>query len=189
MFLKPKNKEGEKKKNFKDRVFTSFNTGFDAFQNRYLSLIKPLIQHKWVSMLVLVGIAGVTYVLMASTPKAFIPTEDDSFLTYSITMPPGASLSRTKKTLAKADSILSLRDDIDGRTSISGYNGIDANASPSFAVGYINLKPYNKRGKVKDINKIMESILNDLSQIHEASFQVFPRPTIQGFGDFSGVEF
>jgi len=169
--------------------FRRFNRTFDNFITIYRRNLERLLHKPKLTLGVLLIMIGSGIGALLLTPTSFIPTEDDSFLTYSITMPPGASLSRTKKTLAKADSILSLRDDIDGRTSISGYNGIDANASPSFAVGYINLKPYNKRGKVKDINKIMESILNDLSQIHEASFQVFPRPTIQGFGDFSGVEF
>src|SRR5690606_3638913 len=36
---------------------------------------------------------------------------------------------------------------------------------------------------------IMDTIRSDLSQITDAKFSVFPRPTIQGFGDFSGLEF
>jgi len=34
----------------------------------------------------------------------------------------------------------------------------------------------------------MDTIRNDLSQINEATFTVFPRPTVQGFGDFAGIE-
>lgn len=34
----------------------------------------------------------------------------------------------------------------------------------------------------------MDTVLADLSQINEASFNVFPRPTVQGFGDFSGIQ-
>src|SRR5690606_25501268 len=102
--------------------------------------------------------------------------------------PPGASLARTKVVLAQADSILKQRNDVEGMTAISGYNTIDGNASPSFAVGFINLKPYKQRGKQKDINKIMDEIREDLSVLNDASFNVFPRPTVQGFGDFSGLE-
>src|SRR5690606_19834037 len=69
------------------------------------------------------------------------------------------------------------------------YNAIDAATSPSFAVGYINLKPYKERGEVKDISDIITDIQTKLSQLNEGKFSVFPRPTIQGFGDFSGVEF
>jgi HAE1 family hydrophobic/amphiphilic exporter-1 len=34
----------------------------------------------------------------------------------------------------------------------------------------------------------MDTIRHDLSQINEATFTVFPRPTVQGFGDFAGIE-
>src|SRR5690606_34920949 len=129
------------------------------------------------------------FFLMNRTPSTFIPTEDDSFLTYTITMPPGATLARTKKVLAQTDSLLKDRPEIAGMTSISGYNAIDAATSPSFAVGYINLKPYKERGEVKDISDIITDIQTKLSQLNEGKFSVFPRPTIQGFGDFSGVEF
>lgn len=169
--------------------FRKFNKAFSRFLVFYEAKVKWLLNRPKTSLLALLIFIMVGVGAIFITPTSFIPTEDDSFLTYSLTMPPGASHARTKKTLEKADSILSKRTDIEGMSNISGYNAIDGNASPSFAVGYINLKPYKKRGKIKNIEKIAESILSDLSVIHEATFQVFPRPTVQGFGDFSGVEF
>lgn len=182
-----------KNKNVVQRVsgkfFFSFNTAFDAFTNKYVATIKKLIQNKKVAISGLALVIGIGIFFLYKTPSAFIPREDDSFITYSLAMPPGASLARTKVVLAKADSILKQRTDIEGMTAISGYNTIDGNASPSFAVGYINLKPYKQRGKTKNIDKIISDIQTDLSQINEATFNVFPRPTIQGFGDFGGIEF
>ncbi len=173
----------------KERFFNLFNIAFDRFTGRYTDIVKKSIANKKFSLLVLGIIILLGIFSMRQTPSSFIPTEDDSFITYSLTMPPGASLARTKIALAKADSVLQGRPEIEGMTNISGYNTIDANASPSFAVGYINLKPINERGAVKNIQEIISSIQKDLSAINEASFNVFPRPTVQGFGDFSGLEF
>ncbi|MBB1138891.1 efflux RND transporter permease subunit [Myroides sp. WP-1] len=171
------------------RFFFAFNTAFDSFTNKYVITIGKLIRNKKVAVAGLVLIIGLGVFFLYKTPSSFIPREDDSYITYSLAMPPGASLARTKVVLAKADSILKLRTDIEGMTAISGYNTIDGNASPSFAVGYINLRPYKKRGKIKNIDQIIEEIQKDLSVINEATFNVFPRPTIQGFGDFGGIEF
>lgn len=173
----------------KARFFFSFNTAFDTFTNKYVSTIQKLITNSKVALLGLAVVIGLGIVLIYKTPSSFIPTEDDSFITYSLAMPPGASLARTKVVLAQADSILKRRTDIEGMTAISGYNAIDGNASPSFAVGYINLKPYKQRGKEKNINAIITEIHRDLSVLNDASFNVFARPTVQGFGDFSGLEF
>src|SRR5690606_27873700 len=43
-------------------------------------------------------------------------------------------------------------------------------------------------GNIKDINHFMDTLRKDLSEINEASFSVYSRPTVQGFGDFSGLE-
>lgn len=173
----------------KDRFFTAFNAAFNTFTNKYIGSLHFLIERKALSIagLILITLLGVW--AMNRTPSSFIPTEDDSFITYSMAMPPGASLARTTETLAKADSILNEREAIEGMTTVSGYNAIDASASSAFAVGYINLKPTKERGEIRNISAFMDTIRNDLAQIHEATFSVFPRPTVQGFGDFSGLEF
>lgn len=173
----------------KKKFFKKFNLYFDKFTLFYVRIIQKTLRKAPLTVAVMFGIIALGAVLMKQTPTSFIPTEDDSFLTYSITMPPGASLARTKVVLAQADSILKNRPEIAGMTNISGYNAIDAATSPSFAVGYINLKPFKERGKVKNINEIITLYQDELNKLNEGKFSVFPRPTVQGFGDFSGVEF
>ncbi|MGN0003162.1 MAG: efflux RND transporter permease subunit [Sphingobacterium composti] len=173
---------------YKRRFFDAFNASFDKFTDKYLKGIKFLIEKKKVAFVGLAVVSIIGIGLMYYTPKSFIPTEDDSFVTYSLAMPPGASLSRTTEVLRKADSILKKRQDIEGMTTVSGFNVLDGGTSPAFAAGYINLKPHAKRKETKNINAFMDSIAIDLSQINEATFKVFPRPTIQGFGDFAGVQ-
>lgn len=195
LLLKPVNPdivEEEKNLNtfnkYKTRFFRGFNTSFDRFTDKYISVVKYLTTHKIVAWggLALITVIGV--VLLMKTPKSFIPTEDDSFVTYSLAMPPGASLSRTTAVLRKADSILKQREDIAGMTTVSGLNVLNGGTSAAFAAGYINMKPHKERKHIKDIEAFMDTVRNDLSQINEATFQVFPRPTIQGFGDFAGIE-
>lgn len=182
-------KEDKGFKGFLNRFFVAFNTAFDRFTQKYVASLSFLIGHKKLSMagLALVIVLGAWS--MNRTPTSFIPTEDDSFLTFSLAMPPGASLARTTEVLRKADSVVRKREAISGMTTVSGYNVINASASSSFAVGYINLKPTKERGDIKNINAFMDTLRQDLGQIHEATFSVFPRPTVQGFGDFAGLEF
>ncbi len=174
---------------FFQRFKTKFNDGFEKYTEKYIKIIRSMIQYKWISLAGLMLVLIFTVLIMRSVDKSFIPTEDDSFVTYSLAMPPGASLARTTEAVRKADNILKQHNAIASVTSVSGYNVLTSSRSSAFATGYINLKPYAERGKVKDINKIMAQIEQDLSIIKEGKFSVFTRPTIQGFGDFSGVEF
>ncbi|MFB5945886.1 efflux RND transporter permease subunit [Albibacterium profundi] len=192
MLLKRKKNKPRKESKFNrfiTKFFKAFNDAFERLTNRYVKSLDFLMTRKGLSVLGLVVITSIGVFLMAKTPASFIPAEDDSFVTFSMAMPPGASLARTTEVLRKADSVIKQRDELDGMTTISGYNAIDGNASSAFAVGYINLKDYGDRGDLKDINEFMDTLRNELSTIHEASFSVYGRPTVQGFGDFSGLEF
>lgn len=172
----------------KHRFFTAFNTSFERFTDKYLKGVNYLIRHKIVAFGGLAAVTLLGVVLMYMTPKSFIPTEDDSFITYSLAMPPGASLARTTEVLRRADSILKKHEDIEDMTTVSGFNAIDGGTSAAFAAGYINVKPHAERKNIKNINEFMDTLRQDLSTINEATFKVFPRPTIQGFGDFAGVQ-
>ena len=170
------------------KFFNRFNAMFNRFMKWYEKKVTFLIHNGKVTIAILSATILLGAALMNYTPSEFIPTEDDSFITVSMALQPGASLARTQKTLNQAEEILKQREDIAGITTISGFNPTDNTPSSSFAVVYINLKPIKERGKVKKIDKIISSIQNELSDIDEATFQVYPRPTVQGFGDFSGVE-
>ncbi|WP_126973315.1 efflux RND transporter permease subunit [Gynurincola endophyticus] len=181
---KPLNKVGA----YKLKFFKAFNASFDRLTGRYVGVVKVLIKRSKLAWLGLIVFVAIGVVLMSITPKSFIPTEDDSFVTFSLAMPPGASLARTTEVLKTAEAILKQREDIEGMTTVSGYNAIDGSASPAFAAGYINLKPHKQRKELKNIKAFMDTIRKDLAFIHEARFTVYPRPTVQGFGDFGGIE-
>ncbi|HLT06182.1 MAG TPA: efflux RND transporter permease subunit [Cyclobacteriaceae bacterium] len=191
LLMKPE-KEDKKDSNwfqgFQRRFFRGFNAAFAAFTNKYIRAVKWLLRRKWMAVGALAALLALTYFLFQSTPKAFIPTEDDNFLTYSLAMPPGASLHRTTQALQKADSILQNHEAVASVNSVSGYNVIDAANSPSFGMGYINLKEIKERGAVQNMEDLMEDLKTKLATITEGNINVFARPTVQGFGDFDGLE-
>lgn len=173
---------------FTNRLFTRFNLEFEKLTDRYNRIISWFVARPTLPVLGLVAVAGIGFLLMKATPTGFVPTEDDGFITYTVTLPPGASLKRTAEILDRADSIIRKRPEVASMTNITGYNAIDAAASSAYAVGYINMYPHKERKGITKINKLMDSIRSDLAGITGAIFKVFPRPTINGFSDFAGVE-
>ncbi len=171
------------------RFFKSFNTGFIYFTSKYVVGLQWLIRRKWYALGALLLIFGATIFLFQSTSKAFIPSEDDSFLSYSLAMPPGSSLYRTTTALKVADSIIQAHPAVVSVNSVSGYNVVDATNSPSFAMGYINLKPKKERGDIRHIDDLITDLREQLQLVERAKINVFSKPSVQGFGDFNGVEF
>ncbi len=179
----------QKAKELGSKGLRKFDTLFDKFTNKYVALIKMAIQYKWISLIGLLLVVVVTVLLAQRTPSAFIPTEDDNFLIFTLSMPEGASLHRTNQALIQADSILRLEPAVASVNTVSGYNVVSGSESPSSGLGYVLLKDIGDRGEVEEINALIKHLLDKLIVISEAKgINMYPRPTVQGFGDFDGVQ-
>ncbi|AWW31941.1 hydrophobe/amphiphile efflux-1 family RND transporter [Echinicola strongylocentroti] len=175
-------------KNLRDKGLQKFDSAFDKFTDKYLKVVKWAILHKWWTMGGLVMVSGLTFFLATTTPKGFIPTEDDNFLIFALTMPEGSSLHRTNLVLRQADSLLREEKAVSSVNTVSGYNIVDDSESSSTGLGYIKLKKISERGSPKEIGELVKHLTNKLGVLSEAKINIYPRPTVQGFGNFDGVQ-
>ncbi|WP_026954692.1 efflux RND transporter permease subunit [Algoriphagus vanfongensis] len=173
---------------FQANSLKKFDQFFDRFTAQYIRAVRWAIGRKWWSIGALALVCGFTYFLASTTPKGFIPTEDDNFLIFSLTMPEGSSLNRTNQLLREADSILHMEPAVASVNTVSGYNIVDDSESASTGLGYIKLKKIQDRGEVSDIGDVVKHLTEKLNVLNEAKINMYPRPTIQGFGNFDGVQ-
>ncbi|WP_343307623.1 efflux RND transporter permease subunit [Chitinophaga niabensis] len=193
LFLKNEHHgEGEehaKKKGFGARFFNAFNAGFRTLTDKYVRSLQFLIRRKWLAIGGLVLITAVTFVMMKKAPTGFIPNEDQGFILYALNTPPGSSLERTHKAMAKIDSVIKDHPAVAHRYVVEGLNFIsNANAAP-YGAGFVRIKPQGERGEVDDANQIANIFAQQASQVKDANMFFFTFPTIQGFGNVSGFEF
>ncbi|SFF01517.1 hydrophobic/amphiphilic exporter-1, HAE1 family [Chitinophaga sp. CF118] len=175
-------------KGFGSRFFSAFNTGFEAVSSKYIHSLRFLVRHKWVPLSALVIILGITVWLVRKTPTGFIPTEDNGFVVYSITMPPGTSLQRTRQVVAKVEKEMHDLESVNSYLSVSGLNIMTSSISSSYAVGFVKLKQHADRGKVKDLKQVMGIMQGKLAGIKEANIFMFNMPTVPGFSNVDGFE-
>ncbi len=189
LFLKRGNHgNSEKPQGIKGRFFHAFNTSFTHMTNRYTSSLRFLIKAKWVAIIGLIVITVTTVVLVKKSPSGFIPTEDQSIFLYSLNMPPGASLERTKKVVDQVDSIIQKVEGVEKIYSVAGMNIITNATSPISALAFVKLKKPGTRGKTEDINAILGEVNQRISVISKANLFTFTLPTVQGFGNTNGFE-
>lgn len=188
LFLKNNHAAPGKPKGFKARFFGAFNAGFEKVTRRYSDSLRFLVKTKWVAITGLVVITLTTIFLVKRTPTGFIPTEDQSIFLYSLSMPPGASLERTKKEIAKADSVIATVEGVEKSYSVAGMNIITNATSPINGLAFVKLKKPGTRGKTEDINAILGEVNQKLSVISAADLFTFTLPTVQGFGNTNGFE-
>lgn len=189
VFLKNNHSEGgEHPKGFGKRFAVAFNAGFNNMTNRYVNGVRFLIGRKWIAGGLVVSVIGVAAWLMTSTPKSFVPMEDDGLFMYTLSMPPGTGLTKTTETAAKINAILKNVEGIHENTSITGYNLLSNSAGPAYAMGFVKLKPKKERGKVKDIDEILNGVNEKLASIKEGSVMTFRMPPVEGYGMTNDAE-
>lgn len=189
VFLKNNHSEGgEHPKGFGKRFAVAFNAGFNNMTNRYVNSVRFLIGRKWIAGGLVVGVIGVAAWLMTSTPKSFVPMEDDGLFMYTLSMPPGTGLTKTTETAAKINAILKNVEGIHENTSITGYNLLSNSAGPAYAMGFVKLKPKKERGKVQDIDEILNGVNEKLASIKEGSVMTFRMPPVEGYGMTNDAE-
>lgn len=180
--------KGSKEINFRQRFFTAFNAGFDRLTGKYIYGIKLLATKKWLSAGLIISIIAAAVFLMATTPKSFVPMEDDGMIMYNLSMPPGTGLDRTRETTKQIDKMLEGVEAIDNYSSITGFSLLSNSSGSSYAMGFIKLKERKNRGQVKDIDEVLAIITEKLNSVKEGSAMAFRNPPVEGYGVMSGAE-
>lgn len=180
--------EGVKPKGFGQRFAVAFNAGFNNMTNRYAKGVRFLIGRKWIAGGLIVAVIGVAGWLMSSTPKSFVPMEDDGFFMYTLSMPPGTALTKTTEVSNKINEILKGVEAVQENTSITGYNLLSNSAGPAYAMGFVKLKPKKERGEVQDIQEVVDRAAAKLGVIKEGSVMTFRMPPVEGYGMTNDAE-
>ncbi|WP_306351473.1 efflux RND transporter permease subunit [Flavobacterium sp. '19STA2R22 D10 B1'] len=189
LFLKPHEDSDHHKKGLKDRFFTSFNTAFDSVTNKYTRSLHFLVKRKWLSIIGLVVVVGITLILFKSTPSGFIPNEDRGIIMADLTLPPGTTLEKTQLAVNELDSILASMDIVESRMSVVGFSLLNSVNGGSYAFTVIKLKDWKER---KEANQSVDAVVGELfgrtAHFKDARALFFTPPSVQGFGSADGFE-
>lgn len=193
--------------NIKEKIFKrtsilvkDFNEMFAKVENFYLEYVQKFVFDKKLTMIVYAIVIVLTLVSFKTISTGFIPDEDQGILLASITLPDGASLSRTEEVSRRFAEQIKTIDGIDEqKLTVFGGNG-----STNQSTVIIQLDDYAARkitpikwivrkieGKSTNISHtaILSQIRAIASNTKEASIQAFSPPAIMGMSMMGGFEF
>ena len=182
------------------RAVEKFNEFFVKVEDFYMEFVQKFVYNKKLTIALYIGLVALTLFSFRIISTGFIPDEDQGVLLASITLPDGASLSRTDEVSSRfIDQIKNIEGVDEEKTLIFGGNG-----ATNSATGIIMLDDYADR-KVNPIDWVKRKIKGrptDLSHVailkkirpiaaatKEASIVVFSPPAIQGMSMMGGFEF
>ena len=177
-----------------------FNNVFAKIEDFYMEYVKKFVYNKKLTACIYAAILVLTLFSFKIISTGFIPDEDQGILLASITLPDGASLSRTEEVSKKfLDGIK----DLDGinKEKLTVFGG---NGSVNQSTVIIQLDEYKDRkvtpigwvkrkiqGRPTDLSHValLKRVRMVAASIKEASIVSFSPPAISGMSMMGGFEF
>lgn len=189
LFLRPPVQEGRRRRNFMQRFYDAFNTGFRHTTDRYMHSLLLLQRHRWVVPMVLLACVALIAWSASTTSKGFVPKEDRGTIFCDVQLPDGATADRTTEvTRLMAEKVLQ----VPGVKSLSVANGFSllGGAGSNFGLAFISLDDWGKRkADSLSIDAITAKLFAAAATIPGARILFFTPPSIQGYGTADGFQF
>jgi HAE1 family hydrophobic/amphiphilic exporter-1 len=169
--------------------FRVFNRGFDWLSTRYGLMTRRLVRISLIMVVIYAGLIALTVFEFTRAPTGFIPQQDQGYLINVVQLPPGASLARTDEVSRQVTKIVLEEPGVAHAVPIIGLDGTTFTSSPSAAVIFSTLDPFEERAQnglsanvvMANLNKKFQAIKDGLL------FSVSP-PPVRGIGTTGGFK-
>lgn len=181
-----KNDHGKpKKRNILTRGLDSFNRGFEKLTNGYVSILKRITHHRWITAAMWLAFLVGIYFIARSLPSGFIPSEDQGMIYAIIQTPPGSTLERTNDVSRELQElILEKVDGVQSVSSIAGYEVLTEGRGSNAGTCLINLKPWSDRDLT--VTELLYELEEVAHEIPGATVEFFEPPAVPGYGAAGG---
>jgi HAE1 family hydrophobic/amphiphilic exporter-1 len=168
-----------------DRFFIQFNHGFDRSANAYQGAVGGILKRGKRTLIVYALIIAGVVVLFSRLPTAFLPDEDQGFVTVQMNLPPGASNARLQPIVAEVQEYFGKFPEVVSINVLTGQNG-----DQSSARAFVKLKDWDERTEASSsAAAIAARAGRDLAKIRDARIIVQLPPAVRGLGAASGFNF
>lgn len=171
------------------RWLGGFNRAFDAAAARYGMLTRGGLRRSGRLLLTYGALVALTVWSFRAVPTGFVPAQDKYFLVGIVQLPPGASLDRTEAVTREMTRIALEQPGVE---SVVAFPGLSINGfvnSPSAAVLFAMLDPFEQRkDKSLSAGAIAGALNGKFGVLDEGFVAMFPPPPVPGLGMTGGFK-
>ncbi|MES3017636.1 MAG: multidrug efflux RND transporter permease subunit [Bacteroidota bacterium] len=183
ILLKPMNLNKDSKG--LDKFFFKFNAWFHRVTTRYSNGVQRSIKKAPLVMVILACIYVGTFGMFSTKSAGFIPNEDAGIFIMGITLPEGASASRTDQFITKVIGRLQEKvPEIQNITSIAGINVLNRSFKSNAGTFFVQLKNWDQRKR--NVPEILGLIKAEFTGDKDGSVLAVAPPPIPGLGISGG---
>jgi HAE1 family hydrophobic/amphiphilic exporter-1 len=164
--------------------------GIDYARDGYAALVQRLVRMAVVGLVVLVGVAAASYLIVQRTPTGFLPEEDQGGFFINVQLPDAASIKRTAAVMEQVDEIVRDTPGVESTTAVVGLDFLDSVTQPNSGFFFVQLKPFEERTAPQEqLRPIMSQLAGKFAAIEGALVFPFNLPPIIGLGNAGGFQY
>jgi len=171
------------------RFFTWFNETFDYGRDRYHRALERFLGWVRPALLIYAGIIVVLVLLFIRLPTAFLPEEDQGIVLTQITLPVGATQSRTLAVAKQVEHhyMVDEAKNVETTFIVAGFSF--AGAGQNSGIAFVHLRPWNERsGADNHAPAVVQRAMAKFSQFRDAMVFALVPPAVQELGQSSGFD-
>ena len=166
-----------------------FNALIEKFKGLFVFLSKALARRLILSAMLLVLTILMTLQMFRNTQTSFLPDEDQRVVFVAMELPEGSTMTRSREVSLRAvRSLLEMTNEVNSVMSINGFSLVGGRGENETLL-IADLKDWSQRRKPEQwVKNLIPAIKERLSQIPEATVQVFAPPAIPGLGADNSID-
>jgi multidrug efflux pump len=184
--LKPIPQGGEK---LHGRFFTWFNDTFDYGRDRYHRALEQFLGWVRPALLIYAAIIAVLVLLFLRLPTAFLPEEDQGIVLTQITLPVGATQSRTLAVAKQVEHhyMVDEAKNVETTFIVAGFSF--AGAGQNSGIAFVHLRPWSERsGADNHAPAVVQRAMASFSKFRDAMVFALVPPAVPELGQSSGFD-
>ena len=180
ILLKPRTKEPAK-------FFQRFNLGLGSFTRLFQRWVGLALHHRVASGLVLVAVAAACWQMVQITPTSFVPREDQGVVRLSLSLPEGASQTRTERVSDELQKKMREIEGVESVLTLTGFDTVANDVRQNAATFVLKLKLWDERkNTANDVVQILTKMAEELTDGRATASTPAPIRGLGSSGGFSG---
>ncbi len=184
-----KRRASKAKENQKWVFFRWFDDLFAKITEMYLAAVKYFLAKRKTAVVIYLAIFGLILWMFKQIPGGLVPQEDMGNLLMAYDMPAAASLQRTEKMTDKVSELLLKNPNVEGLTTVNGFNLLSGSQNTYSGVSFITLKDWGLRQSESQTADALTQVFTGygMSQPEGIGYS-FSMPPIMGMSTTGGFE-
>jgi hydrophobe/amphiphile efflux-1 (HAE1) family protein len=170
-------------------LFRWFNAGLSWIENSYDAVLDWTAHRWWTIVAPSLVLLALTGWMVATRPKAFIPTEDQGYLICVVQTPDGTSGEKTAAVIQRVESLCRGEEGVEHTVALEGLNVITSTNQTNCGVVFARLEDWNKR-RTPGLRAagLARTLQAKVASVRDARVIVIEPPAIRGLSQTGGFE-